>query len=136
MLFLIFFGYNTYNCIFIGKEGHRMQTIIDYKAMGNRIRLARKSKKISQERLAEICSLSAAHIGHIERGTRIPSLDTLFKISQSLDISLDYLMLDSLENSSVALTNLQSIIQKMPPQKQAHIISAIKALCSYDTNNH
>lgn len=113
-----------------------MQTMIDYKAMGNRIRLARKSKKISQERLAEICSLSAAHIGHIERGTRIPSLDTLFKISQSLDISLDYLMLDSLENSSVALTNLQSIIQKMPPQKQAHIISVIKALCSYDTNNN
>lgn len=113
-----------------------MQNTIDYKAMGNRIRLARKSKKISQEQLAEICSLSAAHIGHIERGTRIPSLDTLFKISQSLDISLDYLMLDSLENSSIALTNLESIIQKMPLQKQAHIISVIKALCSYDTNNN
>lgn len=136
MLFCNFFGYNTYNCIFIGKEGLQMQTNIDYKAMGNRIRLARKSKKISQERLAEICSLSAAHIGHIERGTRIPSLDTLFRISQSLDISLDYIILDSLENNSNALTNLESIIQKMPPQKQAHIISAIKALCSYDTNNH
>ena len=108
-----------------------MQTIIDYKAMGKRIRHARKNKKPSQEQLAEICSLSTAHIGHIERGTRIPSLETVFKISQALDVSLDCIVLDSLENSSNALTNLESIIRKMNPEKQAHIISVVKALCSY-----
>ena len=113
-----------------------MQTIIDYKAMGKRIRHARKNKKLSQEQLAEICSLSAAHIGHIERGTRIPSLDTLFKISQALDVSLDYIILDSIENSSPAFTNLKSIIQKMNPEKQAIIISTVKALCEYDINHH
>ena len=113
-----------------------MQTIIDYKAMGKRIRHARKNKKLSQEQLAEICSLSTAHIGHIERGTRIPSLETVFKISQALDVSLDCIVLDSLENSSNALTNLESIIRKMNPEKQAIIISTMKALCEYDINHH
>ena len=69
-----------------------MKMNIDYTALGKRIRTSRKAKKISQEQLAEICALSAAHIGHIERGTRIPSLDTIFRISQALDVSLDYVM--------------------------------------------
>ncbi len=113
-----------------------MQTMIDYKAMGERIRGARKAKKLSQEQLAEICSLSAAHIGHIERGTRIPSLDTVFRISQTLEISIDYIILDSLENNSVSISNLKSIIEKMSHEKQAIIISTMKALCEYDINHH
>lgn len=112
-----------------------MQTMIDYKAMGERIRGARKAKKLSQEQLAEICSLSAAHIGHIERGTRIPSLDTVFRISQTLEISIDYIILDSLENNSVSISNLKSIIEKMSHEKQENVIAIIKALCSYDTSN-
>ncbi len=112
-----------------------MQTIINYKAMGERIRHSRKAKKLSQESLAEICSLSAAHIGHIERGTRIPSLETVFRISQALDISIDYIVLDSLENNFDSFSNLNSIIRKTDPQKQANIISTIKALCSYDAGD-
>ncbi len=111
-----------------------MPTQIDYKAMGERIRHARKAKKLSQEQLAEMCSLSAAHIGHTERGTRIPSLDTIFRISQALEISIDYMLLDSLKNHSDSLANLKSIIEKMPPEKQVSIISTIKALCSYAAN--
>lgn len=112
-----------------------MESNINYTALGKRIRNARKAKKLSQEQLAEACALSAAHIGHIERGTRIPSLDTVFRISMTLDVSIDYIILDSLENNSNAIANLKSIIEKMSSEKQANIISAIKALCSYENNN-
>jgi len=68
---------------------------IDYTALGIRIRESRENANLTQEKLAETCALSAAHIGHIERGTRIPSLDTMFKIAITLHISIDVLLSDS-----------------------------------------
>lgn len=59
-----------------------MDKTINYMALGDRIRIARKSKRLSQEKLGEICQISTAHVGHIERGTRIPSLETLYRISK------------------------------------------------------
>ena len=83
-----------------------MEKEIDYVALGMRIRKARKDHHVTQEHLGEICELSTAHIGHIERGTRIPSLDTLFRISQALDVSIDHLIFDSVapdENMSITM---------------------------------
>ena len=69
-----------------------MEKELDYTALGIKIRQTRKKHHVTQEQLGEICELSTAHIGHIERGTRIPSLDTLFRIAQALDVSMDYLV--------------------------------------------
>ena len=72
-----------------------MNKEIDYVAMGRRIRQSRESKQLTQEQLAETCSLSAAHLGHIERGTRPPSLESVVRISKSLHVSMDYLLTES-----------------------------------------
>lgn len=58
-----------------------MNKNIDYTALGKRIKNKRIEKGFTQEQLGELCELSAAHIGHIERGTRILSVDVLFRIS-------------------------------------------------------
>ena len=55
-----------------------MNKNIDYTALGKRIKNKRIEKGFTQEQLGELCELSAAHIGHIERGTRILSVDVLF----------------------------------------------------------
>lgn len=47
-------------------------------------------KYISRERLAEILELSPNFIGQVERGEKKMSLETLIKISDILDVSLDY----------------------------------------------
>lgn len=46
----------------------------------------RTGKKISQEKLAELCNLDRTYISLLERGLRQPTLTTLFKISNALDI--------------------------------------------------
>ena len=58
------------------------------KSLGNRIRQLRHEKKISQEELADKCSLHRTYIGGIERGERNPSLDNLGKISKALEVEL------------------------------------------------
>ena len=51
--------------------------------IGKNIRKFRTDKGLSLEKLAEISSISSNHLGLIERGVKIPGLDTLEKIAGS-----------------------------------------------------
>lgn len=65
---------------------------IDYAKMGMRIRQARKVKGWSQEGLAKKCGISMSFLGHIERGTRIMSMDTFANICVALSADADELL--------------------------------------------
>lgn len=101
---------------------------IDYCAMGQRIRQARLQKNITQEKLGELCSLSTAHIGHIERGTRIASLQTAFQIATVLDVSMDYLLFDSAQEQKTVLTAVSSMLLGKSDAQVKTFLAAVKAL--------
>ncbi|MEW8974490.1 MAG: helix-turn-helix transcriptional regulator [Tissierellaceae bacterium] len=65
---------------------------LNFKNIGTRIRSEREKLGLSREKFAEIVGLSTYYIGQIERGDRNMSLETLFKISESLNISVDYIL--------------------------------------------
>lgn len=65
---------------------------MDYAVIGERVRIRRKALGITQEKLAEMVDVSTSFIGHIERGTRKLSVETLFKVCKALDISADFLL--------------------------------------------
>ena len=71
--------------------------MVDYQAMGNRMKTKRKSLNISQEAVASAIQISASYYGNIERGRRIPSIDTLVAIANALGVGLDYLLADSVK---------------------------------------
>ncbi|HEM5039952.1 TPA: helix-turn-helix transcriptional regulator, partial [Streptococcus suis] len=67
--------------------------------VAERFRTRRKELGLSQQALANgICKQS--QISKIERGSFIPSADLLFKLSQRLDVSLDYFFNEKLEVES------------------------------------
>lgn len=66
--------------------------IINLKDSGTRIRLERERLNLSREKFAELVGLSSYYIGQIERGDRNMSLETLVRISNSLNISVDYIL--------------------------------------------
>jgi transcriptional regulator with XRE-family HTH domain len=105
-----------------------MEKVIDYTALGGRIRLARKRKGLSQEKLGEICAISTAHVGHIERGTRIPSLETLYKISKELNVSLDFLFFDSQNEIGDVFKSISALLAGKDGEKVKVFISTVKAL--------
>lgn len=74
------------------KNGILVQGVIlmELKAMGRRIRQRRRQLDITQERLAELAGVSTSFIGHIERGSRIPSLETTWRICRALGMSMDW----------------------------------------------
>lgn len=69
-----------------------MMKELDYGKMGKRIRQIRKAKGWSQDELARKCGISMSFLGHIERGTRIMSLETLVSICGALEAGADELL--------------------------------------------
>lgn len=58
----------------------------------DRLVLLRKELKLTQYQLAEKLGFSRGQIGNYEQGTREPDQETLLKISNFFDVSLDYLL--------------------------------------------
>lgn len=60
--------------------------------LGIKIRFLRIKMKLSQEQFAELAGLSKNSVGMIERGQMSPTLDTLEKIANALNIELKELV--------------------------------------------
>lgn len=65
---------------------------INYKLIGRRIKETRKRKNLSQAMLAEFADLSVAYIGHIETGRKQASLDSLIRIANVFNTTVDFLL--------------------------------------------
>jgi len=67
----------------------------------------RKSKKISQAKLAEMCTSSQAYIAEIEVGKKFPSPDMIERIASALNIESYCLFQNALKVDDRILTPLQ-----------------------------
>ena len=76
---------------------------MNYEDLGRRIRQIRRESNMTQEQLAEKLGISASFMGHIERGTRVPSLETLVMICNELDVTPDFLLSASLHTFKRAM---------------------------------
>lgn len=57
------------------------------KWVSERIRTYRKSLGLTQEQLADLSSLSHNYIARIELGSKTPSISTLFRIAEALNVN-------------------------------------------------
>lgn len=73
---------------------------MNYELLGAKIRNRRKEKGYTLEQLAERLDVSTTFIGQIERAKGIPSLETLVKIANVLEISTDSLLFGDLNSKS------------------------------------
>lgn len=67
-----------------------------YESIGKNLRKYRLEKKLRQEDLAERAGLSTNYIGMVERGEKIPSLETFITILNVLEVSADMVLSDVL----------------------------------------
>lgn len=63
-----------------------------YIAIGRRIRSLRKANRLTQQELAEMADISLSFLGHIERGTRKLSVETLCRLAKALNCSSDAIL--------------------------------------------
>ena len=70
---------------------------MQYNSIGKNIRRFRTEKKMRQEDLAERAGLSTNYIGMVERGEKIPSLESFIGIVNVLGVSADMVLADVLD---------------------------------------
>ena len=90
-----------------------MKDGLDYCAIGSRVRELRLQHKMTQEYLAELVDISPSFIGHIERGEKKPSLETMSRLTTVLDTSMDYLILGIKNRCSLRSCTLYDDLKKM-----------------------
>lgn len=67
---------------------------MELKSIGENIRKFRQAQKLRQEDLAEKTGLSVNYVGALERGEKIPSLETFIIIANTLNVTSDMLLAD------------------------------------------
>lgn len=75
-------------------------------SIGKNIRKYRQQKKMRQEDLAEKAGLSVNYIGMIERGDKIPALDTFITIVNALGVSADMILCDVVDTGYTVKASL------------------------------
>lgn len=109
------------------------------KELGMKIRYYRKEKRITQERLAELCGFHPTYIGQLERGEKNASIETLYRVSRGLSVSMCSLLgemestLDRQEQSDVPLQIYHQLLA-VPPRKQEQIYKIIQEILDLSMN--
>lgn len=68
--------------------------------LGETLRQIRMEKELSQQQLAEMIHVDRSTIANWERGKRLPDIDMLMKISDTLMIDISYLITASLNHNN------------------------------------
>lgn len=97
--------------------------MMDYAAMGKRMRKLRLLLKRTQASIAKECGLSPSFYGHLERGTRKASLETLLRVSIVLDTSTDFLLKgkETVRHCSADLLDKEDIARRMASILMEHM---------------
>ena len=102
---------------------------MDYVDLGKRVRARRTELNWTQERLAQEIGVSTSFIGHIERGSRKASLETIVSLCNMLKVSPQILLQDSLDPEIV-----NTPACAMTVKKQRLLQEVTDALQRYETD--
>ncbi|MDD6436043.1 MAG: helix-turn-helix transcriptional regulator [Clostridiales bacterium] len=102
--------------------------------IGKNIRKYRLMKKLRQEDLAEKADLSINYVGAIERGEKIPSLETLLVIINALGVSADMILADVIDTGYLVKDSLLAEkLEKLSAEDRSKIYDVIDTMLKHST---
>lgn len=106
-----------------------MNDNIDYGKLGIRIKGIRLSRNLTQDYIAQSVGCNVSHISNVENCHTKVSLNVLLAIANALNVTIDYLLSDQYENSSLALDNeILRAIRDCDNEKKERILKMISIM--------
>lgn len=97
--------------------------------IGKNIRKYRKKNELRQEDLAEMANLSPNYVGMIERGEKVPSLETFIIIANALGVSADMLLTELITTNYITkASELSNKLDRLPPEERQKILDVVDTL--------
>ena len=101
-------------------------------SIGKHISEFRHLRKLRQEDLAEITGLSTNYIGAVERGEKIPSLETFIDILNALSVSADMVLSDVLrEGYKIKASTFSDQLKTLSAKDQKRIFDVVEVLIKH-----
>lgn len=105
---------------------------IDYRELGKRIRAERRKQDLTQEQLAEMADISDSFMGHIERGGRTLSIETLAKLANALNLSIEYIVCGEFNYQPDMLpAEIHDALNKMSGSQRKVFLNMMKTLATH-----
>ena len=94
-----------------------------FASAGERIRILRQHKHLTQEQLGELAGLNPNYVGQVERGQRTPSVNAIHALAKALGVDPGFLLLAPNKSGS-PIGNLMALIALTTPE-QVELITKI-----------
>ena len=105
---------------------------LNYESIGKNIRAYRMRKKMRQEDLAELTGLSVTYIGMVERGEKLPALETFISILNALEVSSDVILADVLKvGYEVKSSIITEDLSKLSAEERERVYDVIATLIKH-----
>lgn len=105
------------------------------KFFGKQLQKYRERAGYSQEKLAEKIECSTIFISYMERGVKSPGLDTLIKLANVLDVSVDILLGKELSSySTEKLKDIENRLKLFPAHEQQKLLDMVDSIISVEWN--
>lgn len=106
---------------------------VDYSVIGERIKNARKSCNMTQDKLSEQMGVSIAFLSRIERGSSQINLKRLSQICQILGVTEGDILNGTSNNSSVYLeAEFANLLKDCSPEQQKLIYDLARVVAKKD----
>ena len=101
----------------------------DFKAFGQAIKAARKTKGISRNQLADKMNIAPRYIASIENSGQHPSLQIFYELVTLLDVSVDQFFFPNKEtDKSTQRRQLETLLDSMDNKDLTVITATAKAI--------
>ena len=102
---------------------------MDKKIIGSNFKKKREEKMWSQEELARKANLTSSYIGMIERGEKIPRLETFVRLVNLLDTTSDELLEGVINRGfEIRMTKYNEKIQKLSKKEQRRVYKLLDVM--------
>lgn len=104
--------------------------------LGEKIKLYRENKNMTQNEIAEILGVKATTISKYEAGTLEPNIESLKKLAELFDVSIDELLKEDDEKFDVSKVNVLGVLREQKEMKlKGNLYHNTQIIFAYNTNH-
>lgn len=104
--------------------------------LGEKIKLYRESKNMTQNEIADILGVKSATVSKYESGTLEPNIESLKKLAEIFEVSVDELLNDEQDRFDISKINVLNILREQKEMKlKGNLYHNTQIIFAYNTNH-
>ena len=104
--------------------------------LGDKIKLYRDEKKITQNEIANILDVSPATVSKYESGSLEPNIESLKRLAELFDVTIDMLLKEDNELFNISDVDVLKVLREQKEMKlKGNLYHQTQILCSYNSNH-